>query len=446
MEATTTGAGLRREIGFYGLLAFSVGINVGAGLFVLVNVAGALAGPAVIISMLIAATPAMLALIPYTMLTRGYSTTSATYRYAQLFNPDFGLIAVAVVVVAVAVGGLPLFALAAGDYLEELVPIPALITAVVALVTFYLVNLAGLRFTVITQVVLMFALIAALILYIALGLGSVDGANLTPFVPEGPIAMLAAGGLLFGLMAGGLFIVDVGDEVIDPAAMYRRVLPLGMVIVLVLYLLIVLVTVGAVPFAALEEETLVVAAEAFMGGVPLAFFIVGGALVASVTTLNVTFTLVSRAILAVSRDGFLPSVLGRVNVRTGCPHWALTFAFTLALATVLVRPSTQFLGSALNLGLVLAISAVALSASRVPDTHPEIYEPSRATLPVGVLRAACYTVIGFNSFIALLLTAATPAATATLAAAVFIAFAYRRWQTGGKEQAASHSGSGRSAP
>lgn len=446
MEATTTAAGLRREIGFYGLLAFSVGINVGAGLFVLVNVAGALAGPAVIVSMVIAATPAMLALVPYTMLTRGYSTTSATYRYSQLFNPNFGLVAVAVVVVAVAVGGLPLFALAAGDYLEELVPVPALATAVTALVVFYLVNLLGLRFTVITQVVLMFALMAALVLYIVLGLDSVESANLTPFVPEGPVAMLVAGGLLFGLMAGGLFIVDVGDEVVDPAPMYRRVLPLGMLIVLVLYMLIILVTVGAIPFAALEDETLVVAAEAFMGDVPLGFFIVGGALVAAVTTLNVTFTLVSRAILAVARDGFLPSALGRVSVRYGCPHWALTFAFAIALATVLVRPSTEFLGASLNLGLVLAISAVSLSASRVPDTHPEIYEPSRATLPVGRLRAACYTVIGFNLFIALLLTAAMPVATATLGAAVLVAIAYRRWQMKGKGQDQGDGESGRSAP
>lgn len=437
-EGQTAGEpGLRRTIGFLGLLAFSVGINIGAGLFVLVNVAGSITGPSMPVAMLIAAVPALLALVPYTMLARGYPTTSATYRYAKLYDARFAFVVLTVVVVAILIGGQPLFALAAGEYLNELVPVSPLLVGALALTLFYVVNVLGVRPTVVVQIALMVALIAALVLFVVMGAGSVQGENLSPFLPEGIPGLLVAAGLLFGLMAGGLFIVDVGDEVVDPVRVYRRVLPLGMGIVLVLYVFITLITAGAVPYSQLEDETLVTVAEEFMGSAALGFFIVGGALVAALTTMNVTFALVARGMLVVARDGLLPAALGKVGRRQS-PVRALTVAWATSMAAFLVQLPPRFMGAVLNMGLLLAITLVTLSALRVPERHPEIYEPSRAALPLSRLLLACRTVIVLNTLMLLLLAAATPTAPGVLLVVLVGAWIYRRVrESTGKGVAAS---------
>jgi basic amino acid/polyamine antiporter, APA family len=392
---------------------------------VLVNVAGSITGPSMPLAMLIGAVPAILALVPYTMLARGYPTTSATYRYAKLLDPRVGFVVLTVVVVAILIGGQPLFALAAGEYLNELVPVSPLVVGAVALSLFYLVNVLGVRPTVVVQMVLMVALIAALVLFVITGTGSIDADNLSPFLPEGMLGLFVAAGLLFALMAGGLFIVDVGDEVVEPVRIYRRVLPLGMAVVLVLYVFITLITAGAVPYLQLEDETLVTVAEEFMGSAALGFFIVGGALVAAATTMNVTFTLVARGMLVVARDGLLPAALGRTS-RFASPIRALTVAYLISIAAFFAQLPPRFMGAVLNMGLLLAITLVTLSALRVPERHPEIYEPSRASLPLSRLRLACRAVIVFNTLIFLLLVAATPAALGVLVPVLAGAWIYRR--------------------
>lgn len=391
----------------------------------LVNLAGSITGPSMPVAMLIAAVPALLALVPYTMLARGYPTTSATYRYSKLLDARVAFVVLTAVVVAILIGGQPLFALAAGEYLNELVSVPPLLIGAVALTAFYGVNVLGVRPTVVVQVVLMVALIAALLLFVVAGAPSVEGGNLSPFLPEGVPGLLVAAGLLFALMAGGLFIVDVGDEVVDPVRIYTRVLPLGMGIVLVLYVFITAITAGAVPYTRLEDETLVTVAEQFMGSAALGFFIVGGALVAAVTTMNVTFALVARGMMVVARDGLLPAAIGRVS-RRGSPVRALTISYLISMLAFLAQPPTRFLGAVLNMGLLLAITLVTVSALRVPDIHPGIYEPSRDALPLRRLRLACRIVIALNALIFLLLAAATPIAFAGLAAVVAGAWAYRR--------------------
>jgi basic amino acid/polyamine antiporter, APA family len=433
MARPTGESKLKREIGFWGLLAFSVGINVGAGLFILVNVAAGLTGPSVPIAMLIAAVPAFLALVPYTMLACGYPTTTGSYRYAKLLHPGVAFVVAAILITAVLVGGQPLFARVAGEYLGELLPVSPLLVGIVSLVGFYVVNLLGVRPTAVLQIVLMVALVAALVVFVVAGVPEVRGENFTPFLDGGALGLLAASGLLFALMAGGLGVIDVGDEVMDPRRLYKRVLPLGMVVVLVLYIGITVVTVGAVPSAELEDETLVVVAETFMGDAVLGFFIVAGAAVAGLTTLNVIFTLVARALMVISGDGLAPRAFGQVDPRSGTPTVALTFAFAVSMVALLAQLPTQFLGALLNLGPVAAVAAVSLAGARVPEHHPEILERSGLAVSPRLLKVAGYTVAAFNGFIVLLLTAATPLA--TLVAALVAGAAVLWWRRVGQATA-----------
>jgi APA family basic amino acid/polyamine antiporter len=211
--------------------------------------------------------------------------------------------------------------------------------------------------------------------------------------------VLAASGLLFTFSAGGIFVIDLGGEVMRAGKTFAKALPAGIAIAVALYVLIGIATVGVVDSSSLQGESLIVVAERFMPGPALVYFIVGGALVACATSINIIFTLISRGFLVVSQEGLLPAFVGKVNERYGTPHWGLTVAYLICVAALAGIPSLMFFGSMLNLGLILAISVVTLSGFVFPKRHPDLFEKASMPFSGRVLRMICGTILVLNTLI-----------------------------------------------
>ena len=401
---------LKQSIGFLGLLALSIGINIGGGLFVLVNLAAAETGPSLPLAMLLSAIPALLAIVPYRVLSSAYPTTSASYRYMKLWSPRIAYMASTALLLSIILGGQPLFALMTGDYLARLswINLSPRVLAIAVLAAFYVINLLGVRLAVVVQSVLLFVLLGSLSAFVFAGWGSVEVARFSDPLPGGAMGLVTATVMLYALLAGGLFVVEVGGEVVEPQRMFAKVLPLGMVIVLALYIGMTIVAVGAVPWQTLDGTNLVDVAEAFMGSTGITVFILGGAVVAGITTINGVFTLVSRGMLVVAEEGLFPAAIGRVNERFGTPHWGLTVCFVGSLAVLLIGPDKTFLGVLMNLGLVVAIAVVCVSAARLPRFHPKLFAAGQGRLSAATLRRVSRTVVGLNMFVVLALASEAP--------------------------------------
>lgn len=91
-----------------------IGLNVGGSLFVLTSKAAGLTGPSLFIAQIISALPVLLALIPYMIITSAVPKTAASYQYAKNFSYPLAVAGVMVLLVAMPLGGLPLFALTNG--------------------------------------------------------------------------------------------------------------------------------------------------------------------------------------------------------------------------------------------------------------------------------------------------------------------------------------------
>jgi APA family basic amino acid/polyamine antiporter len=397
---------LKKQVSFLGLLAMCVGLNIGGALFALTTVAAGFSGPSLPLAMLVSAVPVLLAVVPYVTLTSVMPTTSATYRYSQLISPFVAIVSVLTLLVCMLIGGQPLYAIAFGKYLEALLPLDPIWTGVGVLTAFYVINLMGVRRMARIQTVLFFILLSALILYIVLGLPSVRAENFSPLFPNGVGGVLAASGLLFTFSAGGIFVIDLGGEVMRAKKTFSRALPAGIGIAVLLYALIGAATVGVVDVATLPDKTsLIEVAKRFMPGSALAYFIVGGALVACATTINIVFTIISRGLLVVAEEGLLPRSFGRVNARFGTPHWGLTAAYLVCVAALLIIPSLAFLppliffGSMLNLGLILSMSVVTLSGFVFPMRYPALFEGASMPFSARNLRIICGTVLVLNTLI-----------------------------------------------
>lgn len=399
MATGTAEKRLRKEVGFLGLLSMCVGLNIGGALFALTTVAAGFSGPCLPLAMVISAVPILLAVVPYVTFTSVLPTTSASYRYSQLFSPTVAIISLFTLLVCLLIGGQPLFAMAFGKYLHSLVPLDPTWLGVGVLTAFYVINLMGVRLTAVIQTILFFLLLSALMLYILLGLPAVRPENFSDPFPNGVGGVFAAAGLLFTFSAGGIFVIDLGGEVMQAKRTFSKALPAGIAVAVLLYALIGTATVGVARVADIQGESLIEVAGRFMSGPALAYFIIGGALVACATSINIIFTLISRGLLVVSQEGLLPAFFGRVNERYGTPHWGLTAAFLVCVAALIGIPSLMFFGSMLNLGLILAISVVVLSGFVFPTRYPDLF--ARASMPLSPksLRRICGTILVLNAVI-----------------------------------------------
>jgi APA family basic amino acid/polyamine antiporter len=390
---------LEKRIGFWGLLSMSVGVNIGGSLFALTTHAAGYSGPSLPIAMVVSAMPVVLALAPFCLLSIVYPTTSASYRYAQLVSPTMAKVYLLTSVTCMGIGGLPLFALVAGRGLEPVLGLPPTTVGLLVLAFFYVVNILGVGLTARLQLLLSLVLMSALVVFVGSGVPHVSVSHLTPLFPNGVHGTLVASGLLFTFCAGGLFVVDVGGEVISAHKNIPRALTLGMILALGLYLCITVVTVGTIHWSELNARSLVDVAETFMSGNTLLFFALGGAVIAAATTINAVLALQARLILVISEEELISPTLGAINLRFGTPHWALTLIYLLSSSALLCIPSVGFFASMLNFVMLLAVTLVALAGLKVARRHPRLCHRSATGLTPASLERICWIVVASNVLI-----------------------------------------------
>ncbi len=381
--AKVSGVRLRRDVGFMALVFAMVGLNIGGSLFVLTGVAAGLTGPSLFIAQILSAVPVLLALIPYMTLTSAMPMTCANYQYAKLFSMPLAVAAWMVMFIAIPLGAFPLFSIATAKLLAVLMPeVPVIVTAIGIMTLFYVLNIVGIKSATNVQFAMVAILFLALFTFIIPGISAIDGRNLETLFTGGAVGFIAAAAIIYTLVAGGLFGIEIGGEVKNARATVPRALFISIIIVVVIYLLIEVVAVGVMDAKLFARETLGIPAAVFLSQPWLGFFIVGGGIMASITTINLILTMAGRYALVFARDGFFPAVFGRINRQFGTPHWGLTLPWLMTTALLLimlfasVNISLEILGAMLNLGLLFMITLVLFAAWRLPQKHPEIYAKS----------------------------------------------------------------------
>ena len=404
-RSESTNGALRREINLIALIAIMIGLNVGGSLFALTGIAAGLTGPSLFIAQIISALPILLALIPYLTLSSAIPATCANYQYAKLFSRPMAVAAWMTLFVSIPIGALPLFAVITGNFVQMLIPgSPILATAIIVMTIFFLLNILGIKPAAYVQLAAVSVLLLALLTFIVPGIPAIDAQNLTPLFTGGVMGIMGASALLFTLLAGGLFGIEIGNEVKNAKSLIPKALIISTVIVIAIYLLIEVVAVGVIDwkiFAA--EETLGAPAMAFLSGPLLGFFIVGGGILASITTINLILTIAGRYALVFAQDGFFPKLFQNINVRFGTPHWGITLAYGMTIITLLVNPPLIVLGQMLNFGLLFMITLVLFAAFKLPTKHPELYEKATLKFSPRILKLTSMSAITINIIFMLIL-------------------------------------------
>ncbi|WP_372585783.1 amino acid permease, partial [Burkholderia vietnamiensis] len=377
MIAGAHAAGLKKALGAIDLTFLGIGAIIGTGIFVLTGTGAVQAGPALMLSFVIAAIACGLAALSYAEFASTIPVAGSiyTYSYATLgelvawiigwdLMLEYGLAAS-----AVSVGW--------SGYLQSLLQgfglsLPTVLTAapgaipgtvtwfnlpafLVMLVITTLLSI-GIRESTRINNVMVFIKVSVVLLVIAVGLFHVTPANWKPFMPHGWNGVFGAAAVMFFAFIGFDAVSSAAEEVKNP----KRDLPIGIIASLavcaVLYVTVAAVATGIVPSAQYANVShpisyaLQIAGEKWVAG-----FIDLGAVLGMLTVILVMSYGQTRIIFAMSRDGLLPAMLSRVHPRYATPFlttWLVGLFFGLIAALV----PLNVLAELINIGTLAAFS------------------------------------------------------------------------------------------
>jgi APA family basic amino acid/polyamine antiporter len=366
---------LKKELTLLDVFCIASGAMISSGLFILPGLAHARAGPAVVVSYLVAGLLAMTGMLSQAELVSAMPKAGGTYFYVtRAMGPTVGTVDGLItwfslsLKSAFALVGMAAFASLLVNFNMQLV-------AVSLSLVFIIINLVGIKEASRAQVGLVLGLLAVLIFYVARGIPAVKIQHFEPFAPMGVGAVFSTAGFVFISYGGLLKIASISEEVKDPG----RVIPLGMIlsllVVTILYMLVVFVTTGVLGTSQLDNSLRPISdgAAVFMGQAGVIALGIA-AILAFVSTANAGLMAASRYPLALSRDGLLPGFLQRISLRFKTPHVSILVTGVFMIIALFLR--LDILVKAASAVLILTYMFSCLSVIVLRESRLQNYQPS----------------------------------------------------------------------
>jgi len=426
-EAAETGEhSLKRVLGPVNLITLGIGAIIGTGIFVLTGQAAAqYAGPAIVLSMVLAGVASALAGLCYaefassvpiagSAYTYGYATLGEFFAwiigwdlileyalgaatvavgwsgYVVSFLHDFGIQFPA----ALSAAPGTVVTLADGSVVMAVFNLPAVLITIA--VTMLLI--VGIQESANVNSVIVIIKVAVVLLVIVAGAAFVNKANWTPFIPPntGEFGYFGWSGIARG--AGVIFFAYIGFDAVSTAAQEaknpQRDMPIGilgsLVICTVLYIAVSLVMVGLVPYTQLgvaaPMAVAIDAARSQAAGTPwagligaLPFIVKLGAIAGLSSVMVVMMLGQPRIFYSMAKDGLLPAWAKAIHPRFRTPH-VTTIVTGVGVALAAGFTKISILGELVSVGTLLAFVIVSLGIIFLRKNRPDVKAPFRTPL------------------------------------------------------------------
>jgi amino acid transporter len=311
----------RDAIGLAGAFSIGIGGIVGGGIFATLGLAAAEAQGAAWIAFLVGGALALLTADSYVHLSNAFPSKGGTVTFVnEAFGRGVLAGGVSTMLVLSYVVILSLYGTAFAAYAATLLPAdlgaalekPLALAVIVAL---GILSLLSPRLTMRSEGLFNAGKLLILGLFVVVGLlgGGIVWSRLGPSTWPGPVPVLTAGMLVFLSYEGFELIANASDRVREP----RRTLPLAFYgsvgTAILLYVLIVIVTVGSVPLpeiSAARSHVLTTAAEAVAGPVGATVLAIG-ALLATMSAITSDYFGASKLPVMLAREAEAPELAER---------------------------------------------------------------------------------------------------------------------------------------
>jgi amino acid transporter/mannitol/fructose-specific phosphotransferase system IIA component (Ntr-type) len=369
---------LKKALTLFDVFAIASGAMISSGLFILPGLAFAKAGPAIIISYLLAgllSLPGMLSIAE--MITAMPKAGGDIFTIIRSMGPGIGTIAGILSWFSLSMKAT--FALVGMAVFTNLIVSfePHLISIAFCLV-FVLINFIGIKEAGRTQTALVIFLLMLMIIYITRGFPAVKIDNFIPFLPLGIGAVFSTAGFVFVAYAGLLKIASIAEEIKNPARNISLGLLLSLCVVSVLYALMIFVTVGVLDAPILRSSLTPISdgANVFMPGWGRIALTVA-AIAAFLTTANAGIMTSARSLVPLSRDKLLPRFFSNIHPRFKTPHYSLLFTGLFIIVALFLKLEILVKGASLVYILTNVLSC--LSVIIIRESRLQNYQPSFRT-------------------------------------------------------------------
>ncbi|MDL2248390.1 APC family permease [Tyzzerella sp. OttesenSCG-928-J15] len=271
-----------------------------------------------------------------------------------------------------ALGVLPMFVaggtagLAIGTYINSIFPSVSAVAAGLAVMTFlYLLNMMGINIMAKVQSAMTVFLIICLVTFCLLGLGNLQPGtfqiNSEGYFMGGSAGFFSAVAMLMYGTTGQSFAAAFSIN----AKNAKRDIPIMMMVVtgviLVLFSTIGLVAGNVLPVEVVAGKPLTLVARELFPGPLFYVFVIGGPVMALVTTLNASYPTLCAPIAGATANGWLPKQLAKRN-RFGVPFILYTAMYVISILPLLLNFSLSFLtnNTVLISGVVAIVAKVAI--------------------------------------------------------------------------------------
>jgi amino acid transporter len=414
---------LKRSIGTFQLTMFGVGATVGTGIFIVLQEAVPKAGPAVLVSFVIAGIAAGLSALCYAEMASAVPVSGSTYSYAYTTMGE--VVAMGVAACLLLEYGVSMSATAIGwsGYLNELldnlfgVTLPHALSAapwgenpgivnlpaVFLIVMCALLLIRGASESATVNTVMVIIKLGVLALFIAIALTAFTTDHFTGFWNAGFAGITAGAATIFFTFIGLDAVSTAGDEVKNPQKTMPRAILAALVVVTSIYILVAFAGLGtqsAEAFGSDEqaEAGLSIILENIMNGATWASTILAAGAVISI--FSVTLVVMygqTRILFAMGRDGLLPAAFAKVNPRSMTPvnNTIIVAAVTGILAGFV---PLDYLWDLVSIGTLIAFITVSVGVIilrvREPDLPRGFRIPGYPVTPVLSIGACLWVLWG----------------------------------------------------
>jgi APA family basic amino acid/polyamine antiporter len=389
-QLTHPGSELKRTMGVGHLTMISIGATLGTGIFVVLGEAVPLAGPAIVLSFVLAGVTALFSALSYAELAGLIPASGSSYSYTYATLGEIVawvcgwclVLEYGVSVAAVAVGW--------GQYVNELlhlvvglripevlsqppseggiVNVPAVLVVVIAM----LVLLGGAKGSARTNTVLVWIKVGALLMFCAVAFTALKAGNLQPLFPLGLAGVSAGAATLFFSYIGFDAASTAGEEAKNPQRDLPRAIIISLVVITALYCAVALAAVGAMPWQTFEgtEAALSRVLTDNVDGVIWPILLSIGAVVATTSVVLTVLYGQTRILYAMSRDGLVPAIFARLSPKTGVP-FVNTVVVGLFIAVLAALVTLGSLADVTSIGTLFAFGLVNIAVIILRRTEPD---------------------------------------------------------------------------
>jgi amino acid transporter/nucleotide-binding universal stress UspA family protein len=376
--SSPTSITLAKTLGPASIVFMGIGSLIGGGIFTLLGPAAGIAGPGLILSMILGSAVAFLNLQMYLALGTTFPEAGGGYLWVKKGLGNFqGFLAgwLSWFAHASACG---VYALSFGFYGRELLHIlnvssenypwltSAKFIAFITVLIFGYINWKGAKVTAKASNVTTVILLIILFLFLAFGswkmaISPEPFKNFSPFLPSGLLGVIAAASFFYIAFEGSEIQVQAGEETKNPARDLKIGLITSWAIVSLVYLLLSFVVIGATPsesgtligetLRSFGEGAIVRSAQAILPFGKILMLIAG--VLANLAALNATIYSSSHVSFALARDKNIFSNISKIHAKNFTPYMAVAVSIVLIEIMILTLPLFDVASAASLLFIIL---------------------------------------------------------------------------------------------